>query len=118
MINQDFNHEGWPIIPGSEPSVLAAVEKIDRHSHEAEKRPGGRETLEIGEAGSTALEENDFEQLWQQRSGNHVGHKGKGIKIAILDSGLGEDYINKSKGKDEVRMQPMNIVCIKDFTKP
>ena len=46
------------------------------------------------------------------------GHKGKGIKIAILDSGLGEDYIYKSKGQDEARMQPMNIVCIKDFTKP
>ena len=43
------------------------------------------------------------------------GYKGKGIKIAILDSGLGQEFqqINSNNDDDSTRM---NIVKIIDFT--
>ena len=51
------------------------------------------------------------------------GHKGKGIKIAILDSGLGEEYqkfsaTNQTMGEKDDKLRSMNIVYIKDFTTP
>lgn len=50
------------------------------------------------------------------------GYKGKGIKIAILDSGLGQDFQQSLNGFDEKLTveqndeATMNIVQIIDFT--
>ena len=39
------------------------------------------------------------------------GYKGKGIKIAILDSGLGEDFMSQLESDDnEDGVDPMNII--------
>lgn len=44
-----------------------------------------------------------------------LGYKGKGIKIAILDSGLGLDYLSLLNANSSDRQ--MNIVQVVDFTK-
>ena len=52
-----------------------------------------------------------IDQIFNLKSFHDRGYKGQGIKIAILDSGLGLDY--QSKEMEE----KMNIKDIIDFTK-
>ena len=58
-----------------------------------------------------------------------LGYKGKGVKIAILDSGLSQEYLdqtiksslneqnNKLEGNGTSTQNVMNIVQVIDFTK-
>ena len=51
-----------------------------------------------------------IDQIYDLTKYHNKGIKGRGIKVAILDSGIGQDYQTK-----EIR-EAMNIVDIIDFT--